>query len=380
LYKDRLEVVDLKKWNRKILNIHWIAAIIALITELMIYTTMFHPGDRIDINYLKIKVFWPMYVNVVLLCLVEIIYFLIKDKIKEGVKYLLIISSTAMVCNLVYAHYDVAVIFALFAFPIFISVLYASKRLACFASGLNLAAYMIFFYIFLPGKPPQSYGHNMMDFWTIIAMMIAATLLVFAFLGRLKEIMESLISLYENEQQLTIKNFIMEFNSKIEPATGLYNHKTFYEYLGALIEQSENFRFPLSLAVLDIDNFKKINDKYGHSLGDEVIKALAELIKSSIMADEFAARYGGEEFAIIFTDKNKNQAFEICEKIRSRFNGTVINDMPGETFSISIGLSEHKKGMPKEVFFTYADKALYKAKHNGKNQTVVSDDEKNFNI
>jgi diguanylate cyclase len=271
LYKDRLEVFELRKWNRKILNIHWIAVFIIIITELAVYLTVIYPRAGTNLSYLRIYVIRPMYMNAFLLCIVELLYFIIKDRLKEMVKYLVIVSSTSLVCNLVYVHYSVAVIFVLFTFPIFISVLYASKRLTYFAAGINMTAYLMFFYLFLPGKPPVAYRHNLMDFWTTISMLISSTLLGFAFLGRFKEIIESLISVYENEQQLTIKNFIMEFNSKIEPATGLYNHKTFYEYLGALIEQSENFGFSLSLAVVDIDNFKKVNEKYGHSLGDEVI-------------------------------------------------------------------------------------------------------------
>lgn len=347
------------------------AALIILITELAIYFTVIYPRVGTDLSYLRKNVMRPVYMNASLICLVEILYFAIKDRLKDAVKYLVIASSTCLACNLVYVHYPVAVIFVLFTFPIFISILYTSKPLTYFATGINLTAYLIFFYVFLPTKPHTAYRHNLMDFWTTIAMIASSAVLVFAFLGRFKEIMESLISVYENEQQLVIKNFIMEFNSKIEPATGLYNHKTFYEYLEALIQQSENFGFSLSLAVIDIDNFKKINDKYGHSLGDEVIKALAETIKSSIKADDFAARYGGEEFAIIFTGRYKIQAYEICENIRNRFNAIAINEMPGETFSISIGVSEYSEGTSKEIFFTSADKALYAAKFNGKNQTVI---------
>ena len=66
-----------------------------------------------------------------------------------------------------------------------------------------------------------------------------------------------------------------------------------------LIEQSENFNFALTLAIMDIDNFKKVNDNYGHSFGDEVIKVFADIIKENTGTDDYAARYGGEEFAIL---------------------------------------------------------------------------------
>jgi diguanylate cyclase len=374
LYKDSLEVADLKKWNRKVLNIYWLVALIIIITEIAIYFAVVHPWNGTNIDYMKVNVLRPTYMNAILLSTVEAIYFIIKDKFAEKVKYLIIIASTLIVCILVYVHYPVAVIFVLFSFPIFISVFYNSRKLTIFTAAINLAAYLIFVYVFLPTKPSTGYRHNLMDILTTVAIMFSAMILVFAFLGRLKEIMESLKSIYENEQKLTIENFIMEFNSKIEPATGLYNHKTFYEYLSALTKQSDDFGFPLSLAVIDIDNFKGINDKYGHSTGDEVIRALSEVIKSSTKSDEFAARYGGEEFAIIFADKNKEETYNICESIRNIFNNTCILEIPNETFSISIGVSEHKKYMSKETLFTWADKALYRAKIEGKNRTIIYQD------
>ena len=162
----------------------------------------------------------------------------------------------------------------------------------------------------------------------------------------------------------------MEYNSRLS-LTGLYNHKTFYEYLKNLIEQSENFNFALTLAMMDIDNFKKVNDNYGHSFGDEVIKVFADIIKENTGTDDYAARYGGEEFAIIFPDKDKDKAFEIVEAIRKQFNEKVFEGKEEERFSVSVGIRQHYKGLSMEDFFTQADAALYTSKSSGKNKTSI---------
>lgn len=183
--------------------------------------------------------------------------------------------------------------------------------------------YILFITFYLPNIPSGEIYHDLTDVITTISAMISTALIVRSLIIRTGEIINNFLSTYERERDLTLKNFVMEYNSKIEPFTGLYNHKTFYEYLKSLIEQSEYYNFPLTLAVMDIDNFKKVNDTYGHSFGDEVIKALADIIKENTGTDDYAARYGGEEFAIIFPDKDKKKAFEIVEAIRKQFNEKV---------------------------------------------------------
>lgn len=371
MYKIGLEIIEFDKWNRKILNSYWYLAAVALFTEIIIFFV--GPYRRVwgDTRYLMLFIVRPAVIDVALLAITECIYKLIKVKHMKMAKYIVTGCGTLFVCNMVYVHYSVNVIYALFVFPIFLSVFYEDKKLTYFTALLNLACYLSIVLLYLPTRPAGSYNHNIMDFTTSIAILACVLILVLSFLDRAKEIMESLVNMHQSQQELAIRNFVMEFNSKMEPATGLYNHKTFYEYLQNLIEQSEKYGFKLSLAVLDLDNFKRINDTYGHSLGDEVIKALSEIIKKNIRADDYAARYGGEEFAIIFTDKGKEEAFEIAEKIRIQLNDIIIDDMNNERFGVSIGVSEHTKGMSKQIFFSNTDAAQYKAKRIGKNRTII---------
>ncbi|WP_297421197.1 GGDEF domain-containing protein [Clostridium sp.] len=371
MYQNSLDIIEFTKWNRKILKAYWIIAVISNITENIIFFTVSVKNGNGNFFHYQSYVLRPTLFNIILFSIVELLYRFTKERYKEASKYLIIIAGTMLVCNLVYVHYAVSVIYVLFIFPIMLSVYYGNKKITLFSLILNLLSYLLIVFFYLPTKPIDSTNHNITDICTTTAFIISSVLLVYSFIDRSNEIINSFIDIYKNEQDLLVKNFIMEFNSKIEPVTGLYNHKTFYEYLGQLIDQSESFNFPLSLAVIDIDNFKRINDTYGHSLGDKVILVLSEIIKSSIGTDDYASRYGGEEFAIIFTDKDQNKVFEKMEAIRIAFNNTVINEMNSERFSISIGISEISKGISKETLFTNADKALYTAKKTVKNKTII---------
>ena len=369
--KNSLDVIEFKKWNRKILNVYWIVTLIAAITETVIFFLVAAPRGSGSFSYFAEYAIRPTMFNILLFSISELVHRLIKDRFKEAVKYLIILAGTLLVCNLVYVHYSVSVIYVLFILPIMLSVYYGSNKITMFSIAINVALYLLVITFYLPTLPVEKIRHNLTDICTTIAIIISTGLIVRSFIDRANEIVKTFVTMYENERDLTIKNFVMEFNSKIEPLTGLYNHKTFYEYLGSLIEQSESFNFPLSVAVLDIDNFKKVNDTYGHSSGDDVIKSLAEIIKDSIGSDDYAARYGGEEFAIIFTDKDKYKTFEVMEMIRTKFNNKIINGMEDERFSVSIGICQHSKGMSMQSLFTKADAAQYSSKKSGKNKTTI---------
>ena len=136
---------------------------------------------------------------------------------------------------------------------------------------------------------------------------------------------------------------------------------TFHEYLDRLIDQNHVNDLSIQLALIDIDNFKKVNDTYGHRAGDSVLKHVADIIKESIEADDFAARYGGEEFAVIFTEKSTSTAYSIAEDIRKKI-AAMKNKEAGDTIvTVSIGLNNYNK-TGKEILFKEADSALYEAK------------------
>ncbi|WP_235288380.1 GGDEF domain-containing protein [Paenibacillus tarimensis] len=193
----------------------------------------------------------------------------------------------------------------------------------------------------------------------------------FGVILRGQELIDSLEKSTNSEKDLLIRNALMDRTTKIDPLTNLYNHKTYHEYMEKLLVHSGDNPYHLQLAVIDIDNFKSVNDTYGHATGDIALKSVAQRIQEHIGPDDFAARYGGEEFVIILTGGDSDKAFEHVEKIRESVAATAIPELDGRMITISIGLHECLPGETKEQAFQMADNGLYAAKKSGKNRTVV---------
>jgi len=152
--------------------------------------------------------------------------------------------------------------------------------------------------------------------------------------------------------------------------TKLKIHHYFHASLLEEIERSVKYRRPLSLIMLDIDNFKIFNDTYGHSAGDVVLVNVAKIIKESIRQMDIAARYGGEEFALILPKTEINEAIIVAERIRETIEKCAVNyENKKLMVTASIGLTQYDADMDKmrNSFLDRADRALYLSKENGRN-------------
>lgn len=162
----------------------------------------------------------------------------------------------------------------------------------------------------------------------------------------------------------------------MDDLTGLYNRRHFFNQLEEEIKRSKRLGRPISLLILDIDDFKEYNDKYGHLQGDQVLKKLGEVIKGNIREIDSAYRHGGEEFAIILLEANIDHAIKVAERIRGNFEeiefAPITNDGKTEYVhkTISIGISQYE-GQDIERFVTLADDAMYMAKREGKNRVCT---------
>jgi diguanylate cyclase (GGDEF)-like protein len=130
-----------------------------------------------------------------------------------------------------------------------------------------------------------------------------------------------------NLAHVTVVHVKMEKMSKMDLPTNLYNHKTFHEHLERLWESFKQNSIEFHLAVLDLDNFKKINDVFGHAVGDVVIRETAEIINAFVDTNDYASRYGGEEFAILFTEKSLHSCLVTLELIRKSLEAFKFDDM-----------------------------------------------------
>ena len=179
----------------------------------------------------------------------------------------------------------------------------------------------------------------------------------------------------ELARKLKMVNEKLRKLSIIDGLTGLYNHRYFQERLREEFERTRRYRHSLSLIMLDIDYFKKVNDTYGHLFGDFVLKELARIIKESLRKTDIAARYGGEEFALILPETEIQGASALGERLRSRVEKHSFQ-MKGISLHITISLgaasifpAESSK-TPRDLIET-ADKALYYSKTHGRNRLTA---------
>jgi diguanylate cyclase (GGDEF)-like protein len=159
-----------------------------------------------------------------------------------------------------------------------------------------------------------------------------------------------------------------------DPLTNLYNRRYFSDISEQIIALAKRTKSPLSLIMIDIDDFKKVNDTYGHNIGDEVIKLLSNEITASIRESDVVARFGGEEFAVIFPNTDGVNAFKLANKLRENIeNARYIDGKESIGFTISIGLDEFNLENDATVSdsLNRADKALYNAKATGKNRVSI---------
>lgn len=160
---------------------------------------------------------------------------------------------------------------------------------------------------------------------------------------------------------------------KVDPLTGLLNRRVLPYILRDVLELSLYTETPFSIAMVDIDNFKKINDTYGHLFGDKVLKEVAKIIKKNLRRSDYAFRYGGEEFLILMPSTELKDAVRILEKIRKEVENTPICWQGKEIrVTISVGVcSDVYNGLKSpEEYIKCADEKLYLAKRTGKNRVV----------
>ncbi len=157
----------------------------------------------------------------------------------------------------------------------------------------------------------------------------------------------------------------------VDQLTGIYNRYSFEKFLEKEIGRAERYGSKFAIIMFDIDNFKQINDIYGHQVGDKVLKELVDIVKNYIRKSDIFARWGGEEFMILVPIKDKSDAYKIAEKIRKRIEEFRFDKIGNLT--VSLGISFYKNGDSMKSIIRRADTALYEAKKSGKNKTVVAD-------
>jgi len=164
--------------------------------------------------------------------------------------------------------------------------------------------------------------------------------------------------------------------SIIDGLTNLYNSRHFFDQLKKEIRRTDRHHNPLSLLLLDIDDFKSFNDRYGHLEGDKVLARMGKVIRNNLRHVDSGYRYGGEEFAVLLVETKLKAIFAVAERIRRAFGKVPLNSGNGEAAycKVSIGGTQYIDKEDLKRFVKRADTALYQAKNQGKNQTVILDE------
>ncbi|MCJ8518144.1 diguanylate cyclase [Pseudorhizobium tarimense] len=187
-------------------------------------------------------------------------------------------------------------------------------------------------------------------------------------------------SMVEHSQEMDqVRRELDEYKriANTDSLTRLANRRAFDERLAALYDAAPNL--PVAALILaDIDNFKKINDSFGHPVGDKILSSVASVIRANVRKDLFVARTGGEEFAIIVEGNTADEVMLICERIRCALETRSFrNSRSGVQYgpiTISLGYSMGSQAADAGALYANADIALYHAKHTGRNRTVLFDE------
>jgi diguanylate cyclase (GGDEF)-like protein len=206
--------------------------------------------------------------------------------------------------------------------------------------------------ILITSNQPNAFDAQDLQFFSVIGYQMAATI--------------------EHLQRLSSVKDLASYDT----LTGLYNRRYFDERFGIEVQQAVVNKTPLSLILIDIDHFKKVNDTFGHPEGDKILRGVASLLKNSVRKKDTVARYGGEEFILILPEVNLEAASMIAERIRRLVEGTsfdVGNAHIHATISLGISSFPSHQARSKEELLKMADLALYHAKGEGRNRVSLYD-------
>ncbi len=189
---------------------------------------------------------------------------------------------------------------------------------------------------------------------------------------------KSIIDIISKELKMLFKTKWLYSETKllsiIDPLTELYNRRYFQQVLEKEFLRSNRYSSPLALAMIDIDNFKKLNDTYGHQFGDEVLQVVSEIFKDSLRKTDYVARYGGEELIAILPETSIAQSIIPIERLRCKIaDHMFMQDFKRVNVTVSIGIAQNNFNfVSTDAFVKEADDALYEAKQKGKNRIELA--------
>ena len=263
-------------------------------------------------------------------------------------------------------HNIARVLLASFILPIFASTVFLNVKITRWTFWISsLAVLLVGVKIYFSGKLDSNI---IMQIFVVCFMFLCSYLLAKVLILYGRDNLRTLM-LFDDKQQN------MQEQLKLDPFTGLNNRKTFDDYLPRLVEKCQNTQKSLSLAMIDIDHFKSVNDLCGHAMGDRVILYLSQTLKNIQNENIRAFRIGGDEFSMLFEGCSTEETYRICEAVRTQMESCPLRTANDERVTLSCGVvCTDPENADLEMLKNAADSALYAAKNNGRNQVVIYND------
>lgn len=351
----RITEYALDEWKRVVLRPLRLIYMWTVLAEILLFA-LYQPTEEISrATYCRDYVVLPLILMLVIIVLLWSFYRKAAIKLPAPVVsivtiLLLNLYVAVNICIFSNLKYMMITVF----FPIIIAPVYRKKKLIFLQVALSLGILLFSELYYVPFHPvvPQE---------TVFVDVIVMLLLFYA--------------MVRFELEVITSSDMLDMQSSKDSLTHLFNHETFYETLDGYMTRYLQTKETFSIIIADIDNFKKVNDTYGHTFGDEVIKKVTEVLLRTKGTKDLCARYGGEEFAIIMPNKGISDAILQAEKIRKEFEKAELQTEDGSMhrFTISLGVAEYNREYKTaSAFFEVADRALYEAKRTGKNRVCCS--------
>jgi diguanylate cyclase len=356
------DIIDYNNWERKILKSYWIIITMVAVAAFALHTLNEGAGESGLLDDLLPNFIIPSVLMYAALIAAELA---IRKRIPA--RYYILLLTSCLVSVIIVSHFaEVQGIQATFVFSIFSAISYFDRKKAMFAASVNVAAFAII-YVTHDVLREQI---GTLEMTITIAFFCNSIVMVYGIIGRGKSLHNNLVHSMVEKQEMMIRHAIVEKQAKVDALTELYNHKSFQEYLEHMVAHADQYGSHFHLAILDIDNFKQINDTYGHWAGDIVLKHVANAIRTTTSQENYGARYGGEEFALLLAGLSSEQAMQIVEQLRESIGTIDLDEIRGLQVTVSIGLRRYNPGEGKDVLFKGADACLYESKRSGKNRTT----------
>lgn len=357
-----------RRWQKR-LNIQcwFIFGAVAIITSLVTLVMFFskHIDTKEFINALIIGITIPMIIQIAVMIPVT---FAIKDKKvswSTGCRFVVFeLFWILAVISIFHAHYSVVLILpTLTMLPASTT---ADKKLL---RGIFLASIITY----IPGYSVFAFLYNEHTFFYKFTMLAIDSLVIFLSYKISRELLRSQTAQISFITHNYKKQAELAEELQLEPLTRLFNRRALAETVDRLMHSDKKDE-RLAIAFFDLDDFKNINDKFGHAAGDAVLISLSEIIVEILETNRNAFRYGGDEFVILFRDKNITEIEETVKKIMHKFQTMQFDYLPADVHcSMSVGISTYKENWTSKDWFNSADKATYKAKQNGKNRYEIAE-------